>query len=336
MAACHLYLAGAPNSQARGRQTPYRGAAHRSTAMGTGSKIASAAMAQGEPSPVRLGHQGRSSEAAVWQCSLFDEAAKGRGLLSATTLVDLTKAFEMVKLRDIWLAARRHDFPLRLIRPALEAFSFARRLCYQGAVSAPVDTKTAILAGGGFAQLALLLVLLDPLDEIHAIFSGRSVNLCAYVDDIALHAVGTETEICSGLVQATDHLVSILEGGLDMQVSRREAWSTAGQTKTVTVASSRPLAKSLSTPMRRLGILMKTKAKHLGVEFTPGSRTREPRREKSRWALNAARRARAIRLGRCAAHTWNFPSSSPRGSAGYGTAARPVHRRQGNRCALRP
>ena len=242
--------------------------------------------------------QGRSSEAAVWQCSLFDEAAKGRGLLSATTLVDLTKAFEMVKLRDIWLAARRHDFPLRLIRPALEAFSFARRLCYQGAVSAPVDTKTAILAGGGFAQLALLLVLLDPLDEIHAIFSGRSVNLCAYVDDIALHAVGTEREICSSLVQATDHLVSILEGGLDMQVSRREAWSTAGQTKTVTVASSRPLAKSLSTPMRRLGILMKTKAKHLGVEFTPGSRTREPRREKSRWALNAARRARAIRLGR--------------------------------------
>ena len=241
--------------------------------------------------------QGRSSEAAAWQCSLIDEAAKGQDLQSAAVFVDLTKAFEQVRLSDVWLSAKRHGFPLRLIRPALEAFSFARRLCYHGAISSPVHTRTAILAGGGFAQLALLLVLFDPLDQLHSIFTGKAVTVCAYVDDIAIQAVGSEQEVRSNLARATNSLVEQLEDGLRMQVSRRETWSSEGQGKTVAVASSRSLVRALSTPMRRMGIQLKSKAKHLGVLFTPGSRTREPRGQTSRWAPNSARRARAARLG---------------------------------------
>ena len=43
---------------------------------------------------------------------------------------------------------------------------------------------------------------------------------------------------------------------------------------------------------------LKTKAKHLGVLFGPGARTKEPPRKSSRWTANTARRARVMRLGR--------------------------------------
>ena len=44
----------------------------------------------------------RSPEAAVWKQALRAEAAAARGLESAACLLDLVKAFEMVKLELVW------------------------------------------------------------------------------------------------------------------------------------------------------------------------------------------------------------------------------------------
>ena len=57
-------------------------------------------------------------------------------------------------------------FPDPLLRLMLEAFSFAQRFTYQGAVSDPTHTLTAILVGAGFAQVSLLLALVGQLDHI--------------------------------------------------------------------------------------------------------------------------------------------------------------------------
>ena len=110
--------------------------------------------------------QGRSSEAAAWHKSLLDEAAAADGLASATTFVDLAKAFETVSLEHVWRAGMHHDFRVEILRLIMEAFAFARRLSYQGAVSEPVFTLFAALAVGGFAQITLFLMLIDPLDQI--------------------------------------------------------------------------------------------------------------------------------------------------------------------------
>ena len=56
--------------------------------------------------------KGRSPQAAVWKQALHAEAAAARGLQSAATLVDLVKAFEMVKLELVWrngLVLHYHD-----------------------------------------------------------------------------------------------------------------------------------------------------------------------------------------------------------------------------------
>ena len=64
-----------------------------------------------------------------------------------------------------------------------------------------------------------------------------------------------------------------------------------------TVRSNR-LRRSIRTTMGRLGIAVQAKAKHLGVHFAPGGKTRDLASNSSRWGEIVARRVRAIRLGR--------------------------------------
>ena len=58
-----------------------------------------------------------------------------------------------------------------------------------------------------------------------------------------------------------------------MRVSRRERWANQGQGETIAAASSKTLARSLSTPMHRLGVQIQKMAKHLGILFGQGGRT---------------------------------------------------------------
>ena len=81
-----------------------------------------------------------------------------------------------------------------------------------------------------------------------------------------------------------------------MIVSRRREWATEGKGKTVAAASL--ATRMLTTPMRRLGIRLRRKAKHLGIAFGPGAKTRQGRTKNSRWVDNAKRASRVIRLGR--------------------------------------
>ena len=171
-----------------------------------------------------------------------------------------------------------------------------RPLHSQGAISEPTLTLFAVLAEGGFAQVALLLVLIDPIDRIQVTYSV-GVTVCLYVDDIGVHAIGHEEAVAVTITACTDDLIQCLEDDLDMKVSRRQQWSNTGKAKTMVAVSSYSLARRLATPMRRLGIQVTRKAKHLCIEFRPGARTRVTPTS-SRWAANAARRARTIRLGR--------------------------------------
>ena len=103
-----------------------------------------------------------------------------------------------------------------------------------------------------------------------------------------------------------------------MTVSRREQWASKGPGKTIAAASSAALARRLTTSMRRMGIQMKSKAKHLGILFGPGARTREPSGRGLGWAENAARRKRVFRLGRrLGAHVFKIAVSP---SALYGSS----------------
>ena len=132
-----------------------------------------------------MGHSGPISRSRRLNQSVIDEAAVADGLESATAFVDLAKAFERIRLEDVWRAGVRHGFPLHVLRLALEAFAFARRLSFQGVVSDPTLTLSAVLAGGGFAQVALHLLLQDPIVQVQATYTdGITICLCLTTSEL--------------------------------------------------------------------------------------------------------------------------------------------------------
>ena len=70
----------------------------------------------------------------------------------------------------------------------LETFAFVRHLVLNGAMSEAVATLSALLAGSSFAIDALFMVLIGPCDHLAA---SHQVELCLFVDDLTIDAVGT-------------------------------------------------------------------------------------------------------------------------------------------------
>ena len=94
--------------------------------------------------PYNWAAKGRCPQDAVWRRALMDEANLEEGKSAGAVLLDLTKAFEMVKLEIVWRVGLRLHFHPVLLAMILESFSFARVLTIQGAVSDPVHTLSLI------------------------------------------------------------------------------------------------------------------------------------------------------------------------------------------------
>ena len=172
-------------------------------------------------------------------------------------------------------------------------------------------TLSAILVGGCFAEIALLLTLMDPFDAICRAYVPRGLPLCFYVDDIAMHFVGQFAEVAAALTGCINDTIDMLEGQLCMVASRRQQWASTAKAKTIAFASSHRLASRLHTPMRRMGIVIDLRAKHLGINFRPGAKTRGGGARHGRWAASAARRARTVKLGATHAQTGILSASDP-------------------------
>ncbi len=239
--------------------------------------------------------RGRSAEQAVWTQTVYDEAAGQRGLGTGAALLDLQKAFEHIPLERAWRAGIKHGYPRVVLRMALECCAFQRRLLLRGATSAAAWTLTAVAAGLSYATDLLQLVIMDTMDHISRSFP--SVRLCVYIDDIAMHRTGTDAEVTSDLAAATRICIDDLELQCGLVVDRAKE-GDKGVKKSVAVASSDALRRRLGVSMRTLGIGIKTKVKHLGVDYKPGKRWLANTAMVGRWAAAFRKKHRAIALGR--------------------------------------
>ena len=241
--------------------------------------------------------KGKSSETAAWVQAHNAEVAISNGGFSAATLLDLTKAFEMVKLELIWLAGLSMHFPPVILRLILEAFSFARRLTLFGAISDPIFTLSSILAGGGYATDALFIIMVGVCDGV--LSRNPGVDLCLFVDDIALHATGrSEAEVTCNLESAVSDCIATLEVGLGMVVSRGKRDS---KTVAIHCKLSKACKKRFAKNMKALGIKINQQAKLLGVDFSAGKRIRRSTQRK-RIVKICRRKKRYQQLGKKAAN----------------------------------
>ncbi len=153
-----------------------------------------------------------------------------------------------------------------------------------------------MLAGGGYATDVMFMVIAWACDDI--IITHPSTSLCLYVDDLALHAASTERAVLQDLYQATEHAVALLEDCLGLQVSRGGHVDGRRQIggKTLAVASSSRLRKSLGKKLKRLGIGTAAAARHLGVDYAPAKRTKRAV-QNQRWVKARKRLPRIRSLG---------------------------------------
>ena len=244
--------------------------------------------------------KGRSAQTAVWRQALRDEAAIARGKMTAATLVDLVKAFEMVKLELVWRQGLALHFPPLVLRMVLESFAFARMLSWKGAVAEEVHTLSAILAGGSFATDALYIVLIWPCDEL--VFENPRADLCLFVDDLTLHVEGDkEEQVANDLQSLVRSCFDKLEGSLELTVSRSaEPWKTDPAAKTIALASCPAVAKLIEPKLRALGVATHSRGKLLGVDYACGSKLLR-RVQKGRLKQAEARARRGRGLGTAAA-----------------------------------
>ena len=242
---------------------------------------------------------GRSSIDAVWNQSVRDEAAARKGILSASALLDLIKAFESVRLDIIWATGVENKFPLPVLRLALQAYCLTRRLVFREAVGKPIRTFNAILAGGGFATDLLALLLHKTLLKLKTVVPD--IHLYVVVDDLTIRAEGTASNVSTALAKAVRLCIHDLEETLDMQVSRGKAWETPDGIKSVALASTPEARRSIRTSMRALGIPTRLTTKNLGVDYAQGRRARQRVTMLGRWRKVKTKAKKCVRLGREAA-----------------------------------
>ena len=220
-----------------------------------------------------------------------------RGEESAAALIDLAKAFEYVRLELVWEAGKRLKFPEGILRLMLETFAFVRHLLLNGAMSEAVATLSAILAGSSFAIDALFMVLVEPCDHLARC---HQVDLCLFVDDLTIDAVGTAQFVQHTLPGALRDCIGFFEQKLKFVVSRGKTWQIDPKAKTVAIASSRELERTLAISMRALGVPMHKQVKLLGIDYGSGKRLKRCV-QKGRLAVIVHRKHRYERLGPTAA-----------------------------------
>ena len=266
--------------------------------------------------PYNWAAKGRSPEDAVWRQALKAEAAQSRGEESGALLLDLVKAFEMVRLELVWYAGIKLRFHPVLLRLVLESCAFARHLVMNRAIAEPILSLSAVLAGGSFATDLLLIIMIEPCDKL--LVEHPHVGLCLFVDDLTIDAQGSAEKIATVLPAAFRSCASLLEEGLTLSISRsKRRWVLDSKAKTVATASSRGLRQLLEPRFRAQGVATQKQSKLLGVDYNAGGTA--PRHVwKSRLAKARSRREAYQRLGRKAALRLARTSAGPALSYGAG------------------
>ena len=216
--------------------------------------------------------RGRSAQDAIWKQNMTCEAAAAEGRTAIAKLADLRKAYEMVPLENVWRAGLKMHFPPWILRLELEAFAAARTVVVNGAYANPVDTLSALVAGGSFATDFLFTVLAEPCDQIlleHPRQPLCTIDIFLYADDVVTLVTGPSGGAANTeAVDVTENLLDKFEGAMKMEVSRSsKPWKLDKGAKSIALASASRARQRLKPSMRRLGIDTVGWAENLGVDF---------------------------------------------------------------------
>ena len=127
------------------------------------------------------------------------------------------------------------------------------------------------------------------------------VQLHVVVDDLTISVDGQPGDVAQQLVRLTALCIDDLESELDMSVSRGAKWMVTEDVKSVAVASDAGTRKLITTGLKALGILVKTQARNLGVDYALGRKAKRKHAWLNRWSKVKAKVKRCKQIGPVAA-----------------------------------
>ena len=202
--------------------------------------------------PQFYGGSGMGAQRAAWIASFQAETATADRRGHVAGLLDLVKAFERVPHDRIAEAARRHGFPLALVRLSLAAYRLRRTIGVDGIFSALVVACRGITAGWAFATTELRLILITTV-ELACRWWPRA-QITVYVDDITV-AVSDALDAAARIVaRVIDYFVTVLEGGLKLEVSVAKSVVVASRLKLALAAAQASRTRKLK-PCRATKLL---------------------------------------------------------------------------------
>ena len=217
-----------------------------------------------KPNKSLYGGKGMGAQRAAWVAAFSAESAKLEGVEHAQTLIDLVKAFEKIPHHLVVKAARKHGYPLKLLRLSLAAYRLQRSIGIEGKYSRCITATRGITAGSGFATSELRLLLTDMLYAVQGRWpEEQGVNVTLYVDDLSVSATGLASKIGILMASIVDYITIILEKGLLLEVSKK---------KSVIVSSRRALTRFISRQSRSKSVKAVKQAKLLGSASCAGSK----------------------------------------------------------------
>ncbi len=211
--------------------------------------------------PSLHGGAAMGAQRAAWQSAFRAEAAANDTLFFGQSLLDLIKAFQRLPHHLIAAAARRLGYSLYLLRLSIAAYRLPRALGIDGAYSRRMAALD-ITAGAGFATTELRILLYEVVTS--TLWAWSLITLFLYFDDATLEIASSSQRVSQlVLAGATNHFVTLLEDGLQLEVST---------VKSGCVASSHALAKDISKATRKQVAQPWRHAKLLGVGSAGGRR----------------------------------------------------------------
>ena len=201
--------------------------------------------------------EGKSPIDIVWRHSFGAECAHSTGGFFGCILWDLLKCYEKVDHHLLVAAARRHGYPLAVLRLCIYSYRSPRKIIYNSICSRCILPQCGILAGCSTATSELRLLLLDSARS-HRI-NHPNVNLSVYIDDLALDtSASSAREVVDSIASAALDLAIDLEQRARLPIAR---------SKSAVLANTCATARAIRAHLGDLGGPKLGSVRSLGADF---------------------------------------------------------------------
>lgn len=173
-------------------------------------------------------------------------------------MCDISKAFDRVPKRVLWVADRRRGYPLATMRMSPLTYQWERRLVERSMIGPVVRPVAGIGPGSAFATFELALLLVEVVRKLATL--PMQIRVSLHVDDLMMQVVADSAEEVTRC--------AVVAGAVAVGGSEQYCGIHFDSSKTHLVSNSRHAAEVVAAAMGLQHGPVVDVAKKLGVDYS--------------------------------------------------------------------